>query len=396
MFCEKCGTQIPDDALFCPGCGQKTSNGAQQAAPQSAQQSVQPRPQMSYAPQQPAQNNSKKLIGVIIAIAAVFLVVAVIFGILILGKLGDKDDDSDKKGKKDNKTKTEQSVDSDDEDDADESDDADSDDEEASAEDADSEDSDSEEAGASGDASALIAERFPKLVEGYKEPKSENTFWIPVDDETREKLDNLNNDYNKIAWVVEYAYKGIPAMVTSFTINENCGVPYVILGFTNVGDVPLCVDGTAEIYDFDKNKLASGYPYTGMIQPGGTYICPIACPGVDMQNIDVGYTDLTLDYAKAVKPGDYSATASLGDSTSSNIVTSISVENTCSSKELMGQITVLLLDENGFPVANGYVFGATSTDPGATLESDVTIGILEEDIAKVSDIAVFASPYITG
>lgn len=38
----------------------------------------------------------------------------------------------------------------------------------------------------------------------------------------------------------------------------------------------------------------------------------------------------------------------------------------------MGQITVLL-DENGFPVANGYVFGATSTDPGATLESDVTI-----------------------
>lgn len=42
-------------------------------------------------------------------------------------------------------------------------------------------------------------------------------------------------------------------MVTSFTINENCGVPYVILGFTNVGDVPLCVDGTAGIYDFDKN-----------------------------------------------------------------------------------------------------------------------------------------------
>ena len=241
----------------------------------------------------------------------------------------------------------------------------------------------------------MIAERFPKLVNRYKEP-AENSFWISIDDETREKLDNLNNDYNKIAWVVEYAYKGIPAMVTSFTINENCGVPYVILGFTNVGDVPLCVDGTAEIYDFDKNKLASGYPYTGMIQPGGTYICPIACPGVDMQNIDVGYTDLTLDYAKAVKPGDYSATASLGDSTSSNIVTSISVENTCSSKELMGQITVLLLDENGFPVANGYVFGATSTDPGATLESDVTIGILEEDIAKVNDIAVFASPYITG
>lgn len=379
LYCKKCGNELPEDAKFCTKCGQKVEATQPQVATQNP------------VPNQANQSN-KKLMYIIIAIAAVFLIVAVVFGILILDKLGDKEDDDDKKSKKD-RVKTEQSVD--DEDDADESDDADSDDEEASAEDADSEDSDSEEAGASGDASALIAERFPKLLNRYKEPP-EKSFWISIDDETREKLDNLNNDYNKIAWVVEYAYKGIPAMVTSFTINENCGVPYVILGFTNVGDVPLCVDGTAEIYDFDKNKLASGYPYTGMIQPGGTYICPIACPGVDMQNIDVGYTDLTLDYAKAVKPGDYSATASLGDSTSSNIVTSISVENTCSSKEVMGQITVLLLDENGFPVANGYVFGATSTDPGATLESDVTIGILEEDIAKVSDIAVFASPYITG
>lgn len=31
------------------------------------------------------------------------------------------------------------------------------------------------------DASALIAERFPKLVNGYKEP-AENSFWISIDD----------------------------------------------------------------------------------------------------------------------------------------------------------------------------------------------------------------------
>lgn len=379
LYCKKCGNELPEDAKFCTKCGQKVEATQPQVATQNP------------VPNQANQSN-KKLMYIIIAIAAVFLIVAVVFGILILGKLGDKEDDDDKKSKKD-RVKTEQSVD--DEDDADESDDADSDDEEASAEDADSEDSDSEEAGASGDASALIAERFPNLVEGYAAPKSDNTFWINIDDATRAKLDALDNDYNKIPWAVEYAFRNLPDVVVSFTINENCGVPYVFLAFTNVGDKAVSIDGTADVYEFHNNKLTSGYPYIGMLQPGGTYMCPIACPGADENNIDIGYTELNMDFP-AGKYGTYSSSATVGDATSSNIVTSISLENTSDAKVNMGQITVLLLDENGFPVANGYVFGATSTDPGATLESDVTIGILEEDIAKVNDIAVFASPYITG
>lgn len=43
----------------------------------------------------------------------------------------------------------------------------------------------------------------------------------------------------------------------------------------------------------------------------------------------------------------------------------------------------------------GYVFSATSTDPGTSMDSDLTIGILEADIEKAVDVAVFASPYIT-
>ena len=44
MFCKKCGTQMNDDAKFCPSCG--AVNGAQ------SQQTYAP-PQQAYVPPQP-------------------------------------------------------------------------------------------------------------------------------------------------------------------------------------------------------------------------------------------------------------------------------------------------------------------------------------------------------
>lgn len=372
LFCKKCGNELPEGALFCTKCGQKVEE----------QPATQP---------QPAAQGNKKLMIIIIAIAAVFLIVAVVFGILLLGKLSDKDDDDDKKSSKKNKTRTEQSVDDDEDEDEDDIAQADDEDEENEDEDEDIKDFDA----TGGRSSADIAERFPRLVKGYAAPKSDSSCWINIDDDTRAKLDALDGDYNKISWVVEYAFRSLPEVVVSFTINENCGVPYVFVAFTNVGDKAISIDGTVDVYDFDDNKLTSGYPYIGMLQPGGTYMCPIACPGADENNIDIGYTELTMDFP-AAKYGTYSATAIVGDATSSNIVASLSVENTGDTKVNMGQVTVLLLDEDGFPVANGYVFSATSTEPGQSMESDVTIGILDEDVDKVRDTAIFASPYVTG
>lgn len=393
MFCKKCGTQIPDDAVFCPGCGQKVAEEQvpqtpvqPQVQPQVQQPVQQPAPQPSVqqpSVQQPLEKaQGNKMLFVIIGIAAAFLIVAIVFGVLILGKLGD-DEDS---GKKED-VKTEETSDI--------STDADVENDSAEVAETESGDSSESEAAAGDDISSYIAERFPKLVEGYAQPKSDNTFWINIDDATRAKLDALDNDYNKVSWIVEYAFRSLPTVVVSFTINENCGVPCVFLAFTNVGEAPVSIDGTADVYDFDNTLLCSGYPYTGMLQPGGTYLCPIACPGADENNIDIGFTALNLDYPSA-KFGTYSATAKVGDSTSSNIITSISLANTCENKINMGQVMVLLLDEKGFPVANGYVFSATSTNPGESMDSDLTIGILGEDVDKVKDTAIFASPYITG
>lgn len=401
MFCNNCGTQIPDDVNFCPSCGQAVeveTDGQQATQPVNQAQpttqpvnQTQPVYQASAGGQQSYGAGNKKLMYIIIAIAGAFLIAVIVFGILILGKLGNNDS-----GDKDS-VKTEASVDKDEKSDSDDDsddnlDDADEDSddtEEVSAENADSSD-----AGLS-DKAAIIAERFPNLLETYTAPKSEKTFWINIDDATREKLNALDNDYHKVAWVVEYAFRQLPSVVVSFTVNENCGVPYIFLAFTNVGDVPVSIDGAADVYDFDNVKLTSGYPYTGMLQPGGTYICPIACPGVDENNVDIGYTELNMDFPSA-KYGTYTSSASVGASSGSNITASVSLENTSENKLNMGQVTVLLLDEMGFPVANGYVFSATSTNSGEKMETDLQMGILDSDVELVSDTAVFASPYVTG
>ena len=51
MYCSHCGAQIPDDAAFCPSCGQKPGRASQPAAQTAAPQTAPP-PQASYA--QPA------------------------------------------------------------------------------------------------------------------------------------------------------------------------------------------------------------------------------------------------------------------------------------------------------------------------------------------------------
>lgn len=48
MFCEKCGKEIHDEAVICPGCGVPTSNYSKHQAP--SQPVAQPFPQ--WQPQQ--------------------------------------------------------------------------------------------------------------------------------------------------------------------------------------------------------------------------------------------------------------------------------------------------------------------------------------------------------
>lgn len=68
MFCEKCGTQLPDDAMFCPECGEKVKVLAS------------PQPQIQPQEQKVKKTIPKKTIGLV---AAAVAIVAVVIGVVV-------------------------------------------------------------------------------------------------------------------------------------------------------------------------------------------------------------------------------------------------------------------------------------------------------------------------
>lgn len=116
MFCEKCGTQIPDNSTFCPNCGAKAENAPNPEQPQGqafesqqAQgQSPEPQQFQGQTASEPQQTQSafntatntvnsmlstdagkKKLIG-IAAVAVVAIIILVILIAIIAGSGGYK------------------------------------------------------------------------------------------------------------------------------------------------------------------------------------------------------------------------------------------------------------------------------------------------------------------
>lgn len=97
MFCKNCGTQMNDDAAFCPACGTQTANTQQDAYSQADYtQQASYTQQEYYAPQENAfyqqpevSGKKKKKLGkkgaIIIAAVAVVLVGAIVFGFMAPG-----------------------------------------------------------------------------------------------------------------------------------------------------------------------------------------------------------------------------------------------------------------------------------------------------------------------
>ena len=100
MFCGKCGMNIPDVAVFCPGCGSKVE--AIPAAPVAPAESV--APAVSAPPDQPKKKKNMAWLYVLIGV----LVVAIVGAVLYFTGVFDGDNGSAKE--KDNAPKTTQTT----------------------------------------------------------------------------------------------------------------------------------------------------------------------------------------------------------------------------------------------------------------------------------------------
>ena len=105
MFCNKCGSQVPDGMNFCNNCGNPMANAASQA-PQQPMYQQPPMQQPMYQPpvapmQQPEPPEKKKtglIIGIVAGVLAVIVAAVLVWGLAFDGfGLKDKDDDKDEK-----------------------------------------------------------------------------------------------------------------------------------------------------------------------------------------------------------------------------------------------------------------------------------------------------------
>ena len=91
MFCQQCGAQIDDKALFCNNCGTRTNNVQQPVQQQPVQQPVYQQPmQQPYVQAQPKKKVNGKLIAIIGG--AVAVVAAIVVAIILIQRVGAKRD----------------------------------------------------------------------------------------------------------------------------------------------------------------------------------------------------------------------------------------------------------------------------------------------------------------
>ena len=86
MFCVKCGNEIPDDSLFCPFCGSRTINSADQAGSTVPEKEAQRAPQPAVQSESQPDPEKKLVSGAVVAIilmvfVAIIVILASYYGV---------------------------------------------------------------------------------------------------------------------------------------------------------------------------------------------------------------------------------------------------------------------------------------------------------------------------
>ena len=194
-------------------------------------------------------------------------------------------------------------------------------------------------------------------------------------------------DYSKVNWGVTYSpLEDMPGVTISVTpMIDGNGTYTLIVGVTNMYNVPINFSGQANAKDSAGNYIGDAFIYLSSIGYGNTAIATIYCPdGVPNGEIHWDELQISEGYSEYVPwAADWDATAP--DANTLELSYSVTMTESTNPGDVYG----LILDDKGFVID---VFHDYVSDKGTTVSSSTSK--YRKDITQlgVSDVALFINP----
>jgi hypothetical protein len=206
-------------------------------------------------------------------------------------------------------------------------------------------------------------------------------------------LARLDTDYSKVKWGVVYNIsKDYPGVVASVTPCKEGEDYKLVVAITNLYDKELTIYGDLKARAADDSEIGELTIYESHIGTGNTVINTIECDD-KMPDGRVRWTDITIrtENEKTYTPweADWEMSGNPGDGMLTANVTLTAANN---GKLGTGDITGLLLDDQGYVLAVGESYVSEATDGGKKAEASLLFFGDASDLKKTKDLASFANP----
>ena len=211
-----------------------------------------------------------------------------------------------------------------------------------------------------------------------------------VDEDTYNALYESGSDYERINWESEFCIEGCPSLVFSLAPYESYGIEFVLLGVTNVSDVPLSVGGGVVALDEDGNEVGYSYLYVNCLSSGDTYAYTIGCfdgefgGDIDFESLDVRESY----YLDGIWECDWSCSY---ENNKMNI--DMTMYNDSDYATTFNSVSTVLLDENGNVITVDIPYESATLDPSGSHDFSFSVSGDESALKKTKNIALFVNPY---
>lgn len=203
--------------------------------------------------------------------------------------------------------------------------------------------------------------------------------------EVKNAMNDLQTDYNKINWGVEYSpFEDMPGIVVSVSpMLDNFGDPSLLVGVTNLYEEPITItaEGTAKDLNGNANN-GDIFIFADSLGSGCTYTNVLHCNEIPSGEIHWDSFETGNSYKTPVYwEGDWSLGGTKDNTTLTYTINKNEEADT-------GEVMAFALDEKGFVV---YTFVKYSSSE----DKDVTDSIESyEDLSTygIKDVALFVNP----